>query len=118
MGGDIEDKLELLDQMNATLGKITNVQVRLVLAGEEELAKKMDAKRKALLTQINRLRAQILDQWTTSAVDLKGKLQTANRSVQRRIRNIRSKVEVAQNAIKIIEQIDEALAFLKNLVAA
>jgi len=113
---DIEARLELLDQMNATLGKITNVQVRLTLAGETELAGKMDTKRQALLKQINALRGQVLDQWTTSAVDITEKLQGANRSVQRRIRSIRKNVQVADNAIKIIKQIDDALVFLKGLV--
>lgn len=118
MSEDIEARLELLDKMNATLGKITNVQVRLTLAGETELAGKMDSKRKALLKEINLLRGQVLDQWTASAVDITAKLQDANRSVQRRIRNIRNRVQVAENAIKIIAQIDDALVFVKRLVAA
>jgi hypothetical protein len=36
--------------------------------------------------------------------------------VQRRIRSIRNSVQVADNAIKIIKQIDDALVFLKGLV--
>lgn len=118
MSTDIEARLELLDKMNATLGKVTNAQVRLTLAAEDELAAQMDAKRKALLAQINTLRGQVLDQWTVSADELTERLQGANRSVQRRIRNIRHRVDVADNAIKIIEQIDKALAFLKQLVAS
>ena len=96
---------------------MTNAQIRLQLAGETDLARKMDGKRKALLRQIDLLRGQVLDSWTHSAEELSKKLRHANRMVQTRIRNIRHRVDVANNAIKIIEQIDKTLVFLKALVA-
>jgi biotin operon repressor len=116
MNDAIEAKLDLLDRMNATLGKLTNAQIRLQLAGEQDLAAEMDTKRKALLAQIDRLRGQVLDNWSVSAEALDEKLQVANRTVQTRIRSIRNRVNVADNAIKIIAQIDRTLNFLKALV--
>lgn len=116
MSEEIEAKLVVLSGMNSSLGKITNVKVRLTLAGEDALAKKMETKRKALLKQIETLEGQIADQWTVEATDLTKKLQEANAKVQGRIRNIRKRVNVANNAIKIIDQIDDALAFLKMIV--
>ncbi|MCB1758252.1 MAG: hypothetical protein KDI68_00535 [Gammaproteobacteria bacterium] len=116
MNPEIEAKLDLLDRMNATLGKLTNAQIRLQLAGETELATQMDGKRKLLLAQIDRLRGQVLDNWSHSAEALDEKLQAANRTVQTRIRAIRNRVNVAENAIKIIAQIDRTLTFLKALV--
>ncbi len=102
--------------MNATLGKVTNAQIRLQLPGETELAEQMDNKRKKLLKQIDQLRGKVLDEWSVSAEQLNEKLQSANRMVQTRIRSIRNQVKVANNAVKIIGQIDRTLSFLKALV--
>ena len=117
MSQEIETKLKVLSDMNSSLGKITNVKVRLKLAGEVALAKQMDLRRKALLKQIDTLQGQIADQWTVEATVLKKKLRVANTKVQGRIRNIKNKVNVANNAVQIIGQIDEALAFLKTIEA-
>ena len=116
MSQDIEAKLNVLKGMNSSLGKITNVQVRLTLAGETDLAKQMDTQRKALLKQIETLQGQIADQWTVDAAVLTQKLSEANAKVQTRIRNIKNKVNIVNNATQIIGQIDDALAFLKTVV--
>lgn len=116
MNKTMEDKLTVLDGMNKALGKITNVQIRLTLAGEAELAKKLDTRRKALIEQIEKLQGQVADQWTVNAATLAEKLRAANTKVQTRIRNIKNKVNVANNAIQIIGQIDAALKFLKGVV--
>jgi hypothetical protein len=117
MNQDIEAKLDVLNKMNSSLGKITNVQIRLTLAGEDALAKQMNTQRKALLKQIETLQGQIADQWTVDAAVLAQKLSEANTKVQTRIRNIKNKVKVANNAIQIIGQIDDALAFLKTVAS-
>lgn len=116
MSEEIEAKLDVLNGMNSTLGKITNVQVRLELAGENDLARQMDIKRKALLQQIESLQGQIADEWTTNAAVLTEHLREENRKVQARINDIRKKVGVANNAVQIIGQIDDALDFLSKLV--
>ena len=116
MNKEMEAKLDVLGAMNASLGKLTNVQIRLTLAGQDALAKQMDTQRRALLKQIETLQGQIADQWTVKAVVLTQKLSEANGKVQTRIRNIKNKKNVADNAIKIIGQADEALAFLKKVV--
>ena len=116
MSQEIEAKLDVLKAMNSSLGKITNVQIRLTLAGEDALATEMDTRRKALLKQIETLQGQIADQWTVKATVLVQKLGVANATVQTRIRNIKNKVNIANNATKIIGQIDDALVFLKTVV--
>ena len=117
MNQEIEAKLETLDAMNVSLSKITNVQIRLTLAGQADLASQMDAQRKALLDQIETLQGQVADEWTVDAAKLTDLLRDANGKVQDRIRNIRNNVDVANNAVQIIGQIDDALAFLKTVVA-
>jgi hypothetical protein len=118
MSKEIEAKLDVLAAMNSALGKVANVQVRLELAGEEELAKKADTKRKALLKEIQILQGHVADQWTMKAATIEKRLREANGKVQTRTRNIKNKVNVAKNAIAILGQIDEALAFLKTVVKA
>ena len=117
MSQEIEAKLDVLKGMNSTLGKVTNVQIRLTLAGEADLAQKMDVHRKALLKQIETLQGQIADQWAVDAAVLVQKLSEANAKVQTRIRNIKNKVNIVNNATQIIGQIDDALKFLKTVVA-
>jgi malate synthase len=117
MADTMEDKLAVLDTMNTSLGKITNVQVRLTLAGETDLANQLDVHRKALLAQIEELQGQVADQWTVDAATLTEKLRDANSDVQDRIRNIKNNVNVANNAIQIIGLIDGVLGFLKAVVA-
>jgi hypothetical protein len=115
---EIEAKLDVIKGMNSALGKITDVQIRLTIAGETALAQEMDTKRKALLDQIETLQGQVADQWTVQAATLTEKLREANGKVQDRIRNIKNDVDVANNAIQIIGQIDDALGFLKTVVSA
>ncbi len=117
MADTMEDKLEVLDAMNTSLGKVTNVQVRLTLAGETDLANQLDTHRKALLAQIEELQGQVADQWTVDAATLTEKIREANSDVQDRIRNIKNNVNVANNAVQIIGLIDNALGFLKTVVA-
>lgn len=117
MADTVEDKLAVLDAMNTSLGKITNVQIRLTLAGETDLANQLDTHRKALLAQIEELQGQVADQWTVDAATLTEKLRAANSDVQDRIRNIKNNVNVANNAIQIIGLVDGALNFLKTVVA-
>lgn len=116
MNPEIEAKLDVLQGMMASLSKVTNVQIRLTLAGEDDLAKQMDTKRKLLLKQIEKLQSEVASQWTVNAATLTDKLREANGKVQDRIRNIKNKVNVADNAIKIIGLIDDALSFLKKVV--
>jgi hypothetical protein len=116
MDDTTEAKLAVLDAMNTSLGKITNVQIRLTLAGETGLANQLDTHRKALLAQIEKLQGQVADQWTVKAAALTEKLQVANGDLQTRIRNIKNQVNVANNAIQIIGQIDGALKFLETVV--
>ncbi len=116
MNQEIEAKLDVLAGMNSSVGKLTNVQIRLTLAGEAALAQQIDAKRKALLDQIEVLQGQVADQWTVQAATLADGLREANTKVQARIRNIQNKVDIAKNAVQIIGQIDGALGFLKSVV--
>src|SRR5262245_53301640 len=116
MGDTTEAKLAVLDAMNTSLGKITNVQIRLTLAGETDLANQIDTQRKALLAQIEKLQGQVADEWAVTAATLTEKLQAANSNLQTRIRNIKNQVNVANNAVQIIGLIDGALNFLKTVV--
>ena len=117
MAETIEDKLAVLDAMNTSLGKITNVQTRLTLAGQTDLASQLDTHRKELLAQIEDLQGKVADQWTVDAATLTERLREENNELQDKIRNIKNNVNVANNAVQIIGQIDEALKFLQTVVA-
>jgi hypothetical protein len=116
MSQETEDKLNVITAMITSLGKITQAQIRLELVGQDALATQMDEKRQALLTAIQTLQGQVAEQWTIDAGTISAKLSEANGKVQDRIRNIQNNVNVANNAIQIIGQIDDALAFVKDIV--
>jgi hypothetical protein len=116
MNDTVEAKLTTLDAMNKALGKIVNVHVRLTLAGETALAAELDAHRKELLAQIEKLQGQVADQWSVDAATLTEQLRVANGSVQTNIRNIQNQVNVASSAVAIIGQIGSAMNLLKTVV--
>ena len=117
MSDEIEAKIDVINAMITALGKLVNAEIRMTLAGEDELAKQLKEKREDLRKQIEVLQGQVADRWTVSAAELTEDLRKANTQVQSRILNIRKGINVANNAIKIIGQIDDALAFLKTVVA-
>ncbi len=117
MNDEIEAKIDVINAMIVALGKVTNVEIRMRLAGENEQADELASKSRQLRQAIDRLRGQVADEWTVDAVELHDALRRANSRVQDRIRQIKKQIDIADSAIKVIGQIDEALAFLKGVVA-
>ena len=116
MNKEIEDKIDVINSMITALGKLTNAEIRMTLAGEVDLAKKSAARRKQLRAQIDRLQSQVATKWTVSAATIREALRGANANVQDKILKIKKKINVAENSIKVIGQIDDAIGFLKKVV--
>ena len=74
------------------------------------------AKHDELRDAIDTLRGRVADQWNRDTEKLRDGLRQANAKVQASIRNIQKKINVAQNLIKLIGQIDDALVAVKGLV--
>ena len=117
MNEETEAKIKVINQMITSLGKLTNVQIRLQLAGDTAGAAQVDEKRKALADVIENLRVQVAEQWTMDAAQLQEGLRKVNAEVQASIRAIQQNIGVAKNVTKVIGTADRALAALKNLVA-
>jgi hypothetical protein len=116
MSNEIEAKIDVINSMITALGKLTNAEIRMTLAGNADLAQQLAAKQEELRQQIDVLQGQVADQWSINAAEINEALRKANAKVQEKILNIKKSINVAQNAIKIIGQVDDALAYLKKVV--
>lgn len=115
MSDQLEDKIDVINKMIVSLGKLTNAEIRLRIAGKDDLADQIAAKREPLRDEIDRLRGKVADHWAVDAATLTDDLAKANSKVQDAIRDIRNNINVAQSVVKLIGQIDGALAFLKTV---
>ena len=113
---ELDAKIELITAMNTTLGKLTNVEMRLRDVFDFDRAELVKAKHDELRDAIDTLRGQVADQWTRDTEDLHEGLRQANEKVQASIRNIQKKINVAENVIKVIGWVDKGLAAVQGLV--
>ena len=113
---DVEAKVDLIAAMITSLSKLTNVEMRLRFAGDAARADLVQAKHDELREAIDTLRGRFADQWTRDTEDIREGLRQANAKVQASIRNIQKRINVAQNVVRVIGQIDDALAAVKGLV--
>ena len=113
---DIEAKINLIIRMITSLGKLTNVEARLRFAGDDAAADEIAARHDELRDEIDRLRGQVADQWTLNAAQLEEGIRKANEKVQASIRKIQKKINVAENVVKVIGLVDDAITAVKGLV--
>jgi len=114
---DIEVKVDLIIAMTTSLGKLTNVEMRLRFDGDTAGADLVQVKHDELRDAIDTLRGRVADQWVLDTERVREGLRQANAKVQACIRNIQKRIDIAQNVTKVIGQIDDALAAVKGLVA-
>ena len=116
MSNATEAKIDLIARMISSLGELTNVEARLRLAGDTALANGIGEKHDELREVIDTLRAEVADEWTADAAEIGEEISKANAKVQASIRDIQKRINVAENVVKIIGQIDNAVAAIKGLV--
>ena len=114
---DIDAKVDLIVAMVTSLGKLTNVEMRLRFSGDTDGADQIQEKHDELRDAIDRLRGRVADQWAHETEAIREGIRKANAKVQASIRNIQRRINIAQNVTKVIDQIDDALAAVKGLVA-
>ena len=114
---DIDAKVDLIIAMITSLGKLTNMEMRLRFAGDASNADLVREKHDELRDEIDLLRGRVADRWAHDAERIRDRIRQENTKVQTSIRNIQKKINIAQNVTKVIGQIDDALAAVKGLVA-
>ena len=108
-------KEEIIQRLLVTKQKAHALEVRLLLSDKEDDAKKVAKKSKALTRQIDKLLGQVMDEWQGQATKIIMDIKTGNAALQNSITNIKKNVKTAQNIVKAIGLIDDAIAIAKNL---
>ena len=116
MPNEIEAKIDLITSMITSLGKLTNVEARLRFAGDAAQADQVKEKHDELREAIDTLRGKVADQWTADAAQIEEEIRKRNAKVQASIRNIQKKINIAENVVKILGQVDDAIAAVAGLV--
>jgi peptidoglycan hydrolase CwlO-like protein len=111
----IEEKLDLLNAMSRSLGKLTNVEARLRFRGDTAEADQIKEKHDELREAIDKLRGQIADKWTADAADIEAEIRKRNTKLQDSIRSIQNDIQTAENVVKILGLVDDALQAVSGL---
>ncbi len=108
------DKLDLLKYLIFTRGKLQHLSIELLTMGESP--DKVDAAEKKLTKQINKLRANVMQDWQGNAGQILDELKALNDKAQAKIREMRSAVDKAQSLSDFLGILDKGLALVAGLV--
>ena len=108
-------KEEIIQRLLVTKQKAISMKVRLLLRDKKDDAKKVRKKSRALSRQIDKLLGQVMDEWQDQGTKIIKEIKTVNSALQKSITNIKKNVKTAQNIVKAIGLIDDAIAIAKRL---
>lgn len=108
------EKLDLLKYLIFIRGKLQHLSIELLTMGEDTT--KVDAKEKKLAVQINKLRADVMQEWQGNATQIMSELQALNEKAQNKIREMREAVDKTQSISDFLGILDKGLALVAGLV--
>ena len=111
-------KQEIIQGLLVTKQRAHNLEIILRFAGNSEEADAVKETTSALTAQIDTLLSQLISEWLASSVDVVENIKNSNANLQRAINKISRGVDTAQNIVKAIGFIDEAVAIAAKLAAA
>lgn len=116
MNDEIEARINLITRMITSLGKLSNIEARLRWSGDTTSADQIKVKHDELRDQIDILRGRVADQWTKGTAQIEEGIRKANTRVQTSIRDIQRNIKVAENVVKVIGQVNDAIVAVKGLI--
>jgi hypothetical protein len=118
MAFDADDKEKLVESLTEARRSGQKLEVTLRLQGKPDDADKVQKKNKALSDQIDVLIGKLMDDWVATADPLVSRVRKGSAQVQAAINDIKQKVDVAQNVVKALGALDDAIAVAKTALAA
>jgi hypothetical protein len=112
-----ETKQEFVRRLRVTRDTGVDLEISLKFKGEFEEADKVAAATAALTRQIDKLLGQIIDEWLAQGLDIVAEITGVNASLEKSIDKINKDVETAQNVVKAIGFIDDAVAIAAKVAA-
>jgi len=105
-----KDKEALIDSLLEASRKAIRLKLALKFQGKDAEAETVSDKKDALSDEIDRLIAGQMRAWNTSAAGHLATIGSANKKLQRAIREVKSAINTAQAVVKAIGYLDEAIA--------
>ena len=111
-------KQEIVQRLLVTKQRAHNLEIILRFAGNSEEADAVKETTSALTVQIDTLLSQLINEWLASSVGVVEDIRDGNAKLQRAINKVSRGVDTAQNVVKAIGFIDEAVVIAAKLAAA
>ena len=113
-----ETKLEIVQRLLVAKQRGNSLEITLKFKGDAEKANEVAVSTAELSKQIDILLAQIIEEWLAEGAEIVGEITQVNARLQRSITEITKGVQTAQNVVKAIGLIDDAIAIASRLAAA
>ena len=110
-------KEEIIDTFLVTKKKGSRLQITLRFQGRKAEADEVGKQNKRLSSSIDKLIAQSMRQWRGSASQIIADRKKGNAKLQASIKDIKVKKKVAENVVKALGYIDDAIETAAKLVA-
>lgn len=111
------EKEKVLESLMSAHSQGQLAEVSLRLQGKPDEADKLKPGNTRLSTEIDTLIGQMMDEWLGDAERAIKGLAKANTMLEAAIAEIKKQINVAQNVVKIIGLLDDAVAIAKKVAA-
>jgi hypothetical protein len=117
MGFEPTEKEKVLESLMSAhrQGQITEVSLR--LQGKPDEADKVKPANTRLSGEIDILIGQMMDEWLADAERTMKDFTAVNTKLEATIAEIKKQIDIAQNVVKVLGLLDEAVAIAKKVVA-
>jgi hypothetical protein len=113
-----ETKQEIVQRLLVTKQRGHSLEITLRFKGKVDEADKVAASTAELSRRIEILLGQIIDEWLAQGADIVEEITRVNARLQNSITAIKKGVQTAQNVVKAIGFIDDAVGIAAKLAAA
>ncbi len=111
------EKNELLDQLSVCYNRTNYLKIVCEEAGSANEAAQLGRRKARLEIEIDGLLRDLLHDWIGDAKSLGATLEKSNGALDKCIKDIEGKIKTAQNIVKAIGYIDDAIKIAAELVA-
>ena len=112
----IEEKNMLLDQLSVCYNRANYCKMLCEEKEKAEEAEKLEKRMKRLKLEIDSLLRELYKDWIGSANELKDKIDKSNMEIDKHIQEIKRDIEIAQNVVKVLGFLDNAIKIAGGLV--
>lgn len=111
------DKEKILEPLMVAHRQGQIAEINLRFQGKTDEAEKVWQENRRLSAEIDILIGQMMDEWLGNAERAIKGLAEANTKLEATVAEIKKQINVAENVVKIIELLDDAVAIAKKVVA-